>query len=124
MSRRCIVCGKKIRTGRKYCSEHRGMTGGFHPYSPESSKIRRKHKNIASDMLFLGFLFLFFAYWAFNAKWNLLGIVLTVVGFLFFVWSVKQKKSTEKTVFVEGLKRKEEKEEWKKEFYENKSKRL
>jgi len=86
----------------------------------ESLRVRRRHKNIASDMLFLGFLFIaigmaiIFFFQDIISK--LFGIIITLGGIAWFIWGLSTKDNTEKTVYQEGLRREEEKKRWKKEF--------
>lgn len=51
--KRCVICGKPIRTGRKYCHLHRG-------WSPEQQPIERNN----SQLILLGLVILFMIFGA------------------------------------------------------------
>ena len=110
MGNRCVECGKPIRTGRKYCSEHRGTISGAYP---EAKKVRRQHKRIVSDMLFLWVLLVAIGMWFLitgTLITKIIGIVLILFGSCMGIWGLFERDKTEEIVFKSGLQRKEQRE--------------
>lgn len=82
MSRTCIICGRPLKTGRKYCYEHRNSNLG------SRFPLRRGEKRVIILIVFF-----VIGAWLCNTELWGLGILFLITAFLLF-WNsyLKQKK--------------------------------
>ena len=110
----CEVCGRNLKTGRKYCFEHRGTIG-------EGDFKKRKSYNRAANAAcgvgFLGLGFGGFLYLVSPDKTP--GIILFIIGLLMFIRGIYENLTIEKRMHLDRLEAQREKAEWTKGFHTN-----
>jgi hypothetical protein len=101
MSRECIICGRPLKTGRKYCWEHKNTKS---EHSIESSLIDKHSKNFLRERGELGkpfgiflFLWMFLMYIVagiFNQIFLAsIMLILWIIGWFFLIkWLIKKNK--------------------------------
>jgi len=98
MNKRCVVCGRSIKTGRKYCYEHRNIQQERLPLLPRNLRRSYARKDATTIILvgifafILGFLFL----WNANGMNKFLGLIIAFFGFLLLKQGIKNINGVEK----------------------------
>jgi len=96
MSKYCVVCGKPLRTGYKYCHEHRN-----HKATPRRRKLTREERRQADKfalgamlVVFAGTIFYFTVKFVKENFWAVL-FVLSLIGFFIWLWFWRKRQIRE-----------------------------
>lgn len=82
--KKCVICGKRIRTGRKYCFEHRNIK------SSQKKNTNERDIFIVVIGMVIGFYFIF------NGNWIGILFVLMALGLFFnIIGQIKREKALE-----------------------------
>jgi predicted RND superfamily exporter protein len=104
MSKKCIICGRQIKTGRKYCYEHRNSTPDESSFQSEK-KIRKKYIEEANREILIAIAFIFLGFISFfnsSPQIKLIGFLFIILGVLAFIHGMKERKNVNnKTLLFE-----------------------
>lgn len=85
MKKECVICGKPIRTGRKYCFEHRNYRGG----NEEGLKIKPEYITLFGLFLII---LSFTIKSDFKSFPRVFGLLLFIPGLIFFYLKLLEAK--------------------------------
>jgi len=109
---RCEICGRHIRTGRKYCYEHRHSSNpsGLPPTRTRRAFFEREALYIVLFGIALLLFSLFFFYQAgFLSK--VYGVIFIVLGIVALYWGVKDFRNVDKRLLRQGERAKRRRQE-------------
>lgn len=88
MARECEICGRTLRTGRKYCYEHRSQGYAKRPASSSEDNIFALLIGIVIIIMLLGAAMYFVVEWLKTHMWvfySITGIIVLVLGFWVYI---------------------------------------
>lgn len=115
MIKRCEVCGRRIKSGWKYCFEHRNTISTF---SGNYARTRREAYRINALITTIGiFAFIFGISFLFvsSAGAKILGVVLMIGGGAIAYTSTKSTNNIDRNIIKRQEKDKLKREDWRKE---------